>query len=313
MKKFDLITIGESLIELSSEKSIKFADSFDKYYGGDTLATAIAALKLGSQTGYITRVGNDHFCEFLLESWQNIGLDISHVKLVDGYNGLYFVTNQTSSTKEFSYYRKKTAACSLSIDDIQEDYIKSAKIVYSTGMTQALSLNTREAVKETFKIAKDNDIIVAYDPNFSEKVWPVSVAKEAFEEILEYVDILFMNKQNDMMPLFDINSTDSIIKYLFDLGIKTVVLKSVQEGGYWVYHNNEARFTEFYTTQVSDTTSAGDVFNGAFLHGIANYYDEFQSGLLGSIAAGLQSQNVGAIKSIANKEEVYRIFKGNEQ
>ena len=310
MKKLDLITIGESLIELSSTESIKYANSFEKYFGGDNLSTAIAALKLGSEVGFVTRVGNDNFCGFLLESWQQEGLDISHVKLVEGYNGLYFVSNQTSSSKEFSYYRKKTADCSLSIQDISEDYIKSSKIIYSTGVTQSLSLSAREAIKEAFRIAKENDVLVAYDPNFSEKIWSKEEAKEAFDEVIEYVDILFVNKQNDLMPLFEIHSVDNIIKHLFDIGVKTVVVKSVEEEGYWVYHNSESRFVEFFTTEVKDTTSSGDVYNGAFLHGIANYYDEYQSAFLGSIASGLQSRNVGAIKSIANKEEVYRIFKG---
>lgn len=313
MKKLDLITIGESLIELSSAQSIKYANSFEKYFGGDNLATAIGALKLGSEVGFITRVGNDGFCEFLLESWQQEGLDISHVKLVEGYNGLYFVSNQTSSSKEFSYYRKKTAACSLSIQDISEDYIKSSKIIYSTGITQSLSLSAKETVKEAFRIAKENDVLVAYDPNFSEKIWSKDEAKEAFDEIIEYVDILFVNKQNDLIPLFEIHSIDNITKHLFDIGVKTIVVKSVEEEGYWIYHNSEARFVEFFTTEVKDTTSSGDVYNGAFLHGIANYYDEYQSAFLASIASGMQSENVGAIKSIANKEEVYRIFKGTDE
>ena len=53
-EKLDLITIGESLIELSSDKSLAYADTLEKYYGGDTLCTAVAASRLGSKAGYIT-------------------------------------------------------------------------------------------------------------------------------------------------------------------------------------------------------------------------------------------------------------------
>ena len=55
-EKLDIITIGESLIELSSPKSLAYADTLEKYYGGDSLCTAIAAQRLGSKAGYITRV-----------------------------------------------------------------------------------------------------------------------------------------------------------------------------------------------------------------------------------------------------------------
>lgn len=84
-EKLDLITIGESLIELSSDKSLAYADTLEKYYGGDTLCTAVAASRLGSKAGYITRVGNDPFREFLMDSWQSEGLDISQIKLIDGF------------------------------------------------------------------------------------------------------------------------------------------------------------------------------------------------------------------------------------
>ena len=90
-ENLDIITVGEGLIELSSNKSLTYAQTLDKYYGGDTLCTAVAAQRLGSKVGYITRVGTDYFKEFLLDSWQLEGLDISQVKLVDGINGIYFV------------------------------------------------------------------------------------------------------------------------------------------------------------------------------------------------------------------------------
>ena len=105
-EKLDIITIGESLIELSSNQSLAYAQTLDKYYGGDTLCTAIAASRLGSKAGYITRVGNDPFREYLMDSWQAEGLDISQVKLIDGFNGIYFVGHPEYADKEFAYYRK---------------------------------------------------------------------------------------------------------------------------------------------------------------------------------------------------------------
>ena len=99
-ENLDIITVGEGLIELSSNKSLTYAQTLDKYYGGDTLCTAVAAQRLGSKVGYITRVGTDYFKEFLLDSWQLEGLDISQVKLVDGINGIYFVALPEDGEKE---------------------------------------------------------------------------------------------------------------------------------------------------------------------------------------------------------------------
>ena len=166
-QKLDIITIGESLIELSTDKSLTTATSLDKYYGGDTLTTAIAALRLGSRVGFISRIGMDCFRDYLLESWQDEGLDISHVKPIQGVNGLYMIAlGQDFCEKQSTLYRKKKAATNLSIEDISTEYIQNSSVLYSTGLTQSLSISAREAVKEAFKIAKENNVITAYDPNY---------------------------------------------------------------------------------------------------------------------------------------------------
>lgn len=64
--QIDLITVGESIIELSSDKDFKDATCFDKFYGGDAIVTAITAARFGVKTGYITCVGDDPFKDFCL-------------------------------------------------------------------------------------------------------------------------------------------------------------------------------------------------------------------------------------------------------
>ena len=233
--KLDIITIGESLIELSTSENLTTATNLYKYYGGDTLTTAIAALRLGSKVGFISRIGMDCFKDYLLESWQEEGLDISHVKPVQGINGLYMVSKtQDGLSKEFSFYRKKTAATNLSIEDISTEYIQNSSMLYTTGITQSLSISAREAVKEAFKIAKENGIMTAYDPNYTAKIWTEDEATEAFNDIAEYIDIIFMNERYDSKVVIDSESRDNAVKYMWDKGISTVILKSAEEKGYYV-------------------------------------------------------------------------------
>ena len=177
----DIISIGECMIELSTNESLIYAETLHKYYGGDTLNTAVAAARLGSKVGYITRVGRDSFQTYLLDSWQAENLDTSNIKIVEGYNGLYILSIQEESRKEFVFYRKKSAATNLSTDDISEDYIQQANIVYSTGIVQSLSASAKGAVKKAFSIAKDKGCLVAYDPNYRERL-VLNVGKTHFPQ-----------------------------------------------------------------------------------------------------------------------------------
>lgn len=309
-QKLDIVTIGECLIELSSDISLSAAECLHKYYGGDALATAVAAQRSGSKVGFITRVGNDAFKEYLMDSWQAEGLDISQVKLATDPNGFYFIARDGSKEKEFTYYRKKIAPAKLSIEDISEDYIKSARAVYASGITQCLSLSAKEAVNHAFSVAKENSVMTAYDPNFSSLITTPEIAREYFNEIIPNVDILFMSAKYDTVNILEIDSVENIIKAIWDMGVGVVVIKSSQDGGYFTGYNGNIVFTEFYTKDVIDTTCSGDVFNGGFLHAVVKGFTPFEAAKFASILAGLQAQGIGAIKSIPYKDKVYNIFRG---
>lgn len=310
-EKLDIITIGEGLVELSSDVSLSLAKSLDKYYGGDTLAAAVAARRLGSKVGYITRVGCDHFKEFLMDSWQAEGLDISQVRLSDDFNGLYLLARPKNGPKEFSYYRKKTAASKLSIDDISEKYIESAKIFYTSGISQTLSLSAKEAVKKAYVLAKEKGLTTAYDPNYTPLLTTTEEAKEAFDEVINYVDILFLSDKNDVEKLLDVESYEKVIKYFWDMGINTVIIRSSQDRTYYTGYAGDIIACPFMKTEIVDTTCAGDAFNGGFLHAVSSGFSPFEATKLASVVAGLQAQNIGAIKSIPTKEEVYSEYEKN--
>jgi len=304
----DIISIGECMIELSTSESLTFALNLQKYYGGDTLNTTVAAARLGSKTGYITRVGKDSFQSFLLDAWQAENIDTSYIKIVEGYNGLYIISIPDENRKEFVYYRKKTAATTLCTDDIPEEYIQRANIVYSTGITQSISSSAKGAVKKAFSLAKEKGCLVAYDPNYRERLWDVDEANEAMEQVLENVDIILLSNTHDAEYLLEQSSPEKIIKYFWDKGVQTVAVK-MGKTGCVIGHNGEKMQIPAISVPAVDTTGAGDAFNGGFLHGIACGYTPFESAKLATIVAAEQVKGLGAVKSIPYKEQVYSVFK----
>ncbi|MBO6088185.1 sugar kinase [bacterium] len=310
-EKQDIITIGECLIELSTNSKMVNAGCFNKYYGGDSLATAISALRMGANVGFITKVGNDPFKDYLIESWKNEGLDISQVKLSEESNGVYIIARPSVDEKEVVCYRKKTAPSKLCVDDISEEYMKKSKIFYASGITQSLSPSANEAVEKAFKIAKENGVTTAYDPNFHPALMDKDTAKENFYRVIEYVDILFMSTKHDTLMILELDSPENIIKKLWDMGIQTVILKSDENKCYYLGYNGNITVTNFYTTEYTDTTCSGDAFNGGFLYALTHGFNHSEAVRFASIVAGLQAQGIGAIKSIPYKDDVYSIYRGN--
>ena len=309
----DIVCIGESLIELSADESLVYASTLNKYFGGDTITTAVSASKLGAKVGYITVIGNDYLKDFLMDACACEGLDTSQVRLSDdGSNGLYFVARCKNGSKEYVYYRKRTAATKLCEEYIDPEYIKSAKIVYSSGITQSLSMNAADAVLKAFKIARENGVKVAYDINYTSRIWEIEDAKEAAEEVLPYVDILFCNFEHDIKPLYGINSAELVIKYAWDKGVSTVVVRETN-GNVSIGYNGEILTRSMIETpNFVDSTGSGDAFNGAFLYGLVQGYTTFEALRLAIIVAYYQVQGIGAIKSIPAKEVVLNHYNSQE-
>ena len=304
VQKIDIAVIGECLIELSANGSLADTSTLNKYFGGDTVTTAVAIARLGGNVTYLTKVGNDGFSEFILSSLQKENIDTSLIKTNDEQNGMYIVSH-TLSNKEVLYYKRKTAATKLSIEDLTEDTIKKLKLVYSTGVVQSLSASSRELIRETFKTAKANEVMTAYDPNYTSCFMNSEDTKEYFEEIVEHTDVIFLSLKNDAVKLYEVESIDKVMNYMWDKGVKIVVVKSHIDNGYYVGYNGDISFTEFYNTQKAiDTTASGDVFNGAFLHALINGYAPIDAAKFASVVSGLQTQNYGAIQSIPYKETV---------
>lgn len=297
-KKADIAIIGECLIELTSNGSLAESSTLNKYFGGDTVTTAVAAARMGSNVSYVTKVGNDGFSEFIISSLQKENIDTSLIKTNDEQNGMYVVANNQTK-KELLYYKRKTAATKLSIDDISENFIKNLKLIYSTGIVQSLSAGSRELVRESFRIARENEVLTSYDPNYTSCFMSSSDTKELFEEIIDFTDIVFLSLKGDAIRLYEIDSIEQIMKYFWNKGVQIVVIKSHIDNGYYTGYNGTVSFTEFYnTSKAIDITASGDVFNGGYLYAITNGYQPLEATKFAAVVSGLQTQNYGAIQSI---------------
>lgn len=303
-QKIDVAIIGECLIELSSNNSLAESNTLSKYFGGDTVTTSVAVARLGGKISYITQVGNDGFSKFIISSLNQENIDTSLIKANDEQNGMY-IASRTPEKTELLYYKRKTAATKLSIEDIPSEFIKNLKLIYSTGIVQSLSASARELVRESFKVARENEVLTAYDPNYTSCFMNSSDTKEYLDEILDYTDIIFLSLKSDAVKLYEIDSIDKVMKYFWDKGVNIVIIKSHIDNGYYTGYNGTISFTEFYnSSDAIDITASGDVFNGGFLYAITNGFSPSEATKFASVVSGLQTQKYGTIQPIPYLDEV---------
>lgn len=305
----EILALGECMVELYAQEPLAQATTFHRSYGGDTLNTLVAASRLGSTTGYLTRVGEDPFAPFLLKSWREEGIDISQVKVVPGFNGLYFIALLSGGEREFTYYRAGSAASTLSPEDLPAAYVASARILHVSGISQAISPSVRAAVLAACRMAAERGVLVSYDPNLRLNLWDLRSAQAALAEVLPYVHILLPSAPEETRQLIGLDTPQQTIEHFWAQGVELVAVK-LGSAGCWVgqRETGEMRALAAPSVPVIDTTGAGDAFNGALLHGLAAGLSPLHAAALGVVTASLKVQGRGATASLPSRPQVSRLL-----
>jgi fructokinase len=316
---FDLIALGELLIDFTpSGMSEAGNHRFEQNPGGAPANVLAAMAKLGKKGAFIGMVGNDQFGSFLKDILTKNGIDITGLKFSKNVNTtLAFVHLDSSGDRSFSFYRNPGADMMLSPADLDYDLIKNSKIFHfgSISMTDEPS---RSATLAAIKFAKENGLLISYDPNYRPPLWKGwEQAKINIKSVLSFTDVLKVSESE----LELITGTSDLVKgsvILYDLGISVILVTLGLQGCFYRYSGGTGR-VDTYDVKVVDTTGAGDAFLGGVLYWFSELSfkeicqlnkDGFENIIDFANATGaLTTTKKGAIQALPSLAEVNRCLK----
>jgi 2-dehydro-3-deoxygluconokinase len=270
MKGMELITFGESMVLFNpgSKGPLRYVNNFYKTIAGAESNVAIGLARLGHEVGWFSKLGDDEFGRYIKATIRGEGVDVSRVRTDPQNNtGLIFKERFAHVNPNVYYYRKNSAAANITPEDLDEEYIKTAKILHLTGITPALSQSARETVFRAIQIAKDNGVLVSFDPNIRLKLWSVNEARPVLLKIAESADVIFPGIDEGKI-LLGMEKPEEIAKAFIDMGCKIIAIKLGKEGCY-VANKDQGEYVAGYPVdEVEDTVGAGDGYAAGFLSGI---------------------------------------------
>ncbi len=180
-RKLDLILLGRVTIDFNPAyndqvkedfKPLKKVHMFEKFVGGSPANIAVGVTRHGLKAGFIGKVSADQFGEYVVDYFNEQGIDTSHItKCTNGEKlGLTFTEMLSSKESSILMYRNRIADLQLSVEDIDEEYIKSAKAILVSGTALAES-PSREATLKAVMLAKKNNTKVIFDIDYREYNW----------------------------------------------------------------------------------------------------------------------------------------------
>lgn len=310
----EIITLGELLIDLT-QKGVdeNGCGRFTAYPGGAPANVAVAAARLGAETAFVGKVGNDAFGRSLMETLKKEDVDTSALYISDEVpTTLAIVSVDESGERDFSFYRNPGADTQLTEEEALRaiKWNESARILHIGSLSMTTS-PAREACEKAVKFAKGKGLLISYDPNYRAALWESEgTAVEMMKRLMPYADILKVSDE-EMVMLTGMEDFEEGSRELASYGIGLVMVTLGPDGVY-VRRGDDTAIVEGFSVKVADTNGAGDTFLGAMLMQLAGEGDiadiEWKK-LTGMVryankAASITCSRSGAIPAMPRKEEI---------
>lgn len=296
----DVISIGDAMITLNPTINgpMRYVTTFERTVGSSELNVLIGCSRLGLKSGWMSRLGKDEFGRYIYNFVRGEGVDVSEVELVEDYKtSINFREVLEDGSGRTFYYRDNSPTSVMTLENLNEEYIKNARVLHISGVFVSLDKEKNiKIVQRAIKIAKENNVLVTFDPNIRLRIWTKEEAKNTLLKFLPDVDVL-LSGVDEAEILFGTKDKQQIIKAAKDIGIPWIILKQGEDGSCGYHDGNFVEVEAVKVKKVVDTVGAGDGFNVGFIYGLLNDWDLKKSlqfaNLVGSMVVSVSGDNEG--------------------
>ena len=281
-RPMDLILLGRVAIDFNPAyndqvkeefKPLKKVHMFEKYVGGSPANIAVGVTRHGLKAGFIGKVSDDQFGEFVVDYFNEQGIDTSHISVCTGGEklGLTFTEMLSSSESHILMYRNRIADLQLHVDDIDEQYIRNAKAVLISGTALAES-PSREAALKTVMLARKNRTKIIFDIDYREYNWKnkdeISIYYSA---VAREADIIMGSREEfdltERLICPGMTDEESSV-YWQSCNARIVVIKHGMKGSTAYTADGEKFSIKPFPVEARKGFGGGDGYGSGFLYGL---------------------------------------------
>ena len=320
MKKFDVVALGELLIDFTENGLSGQGNTIFEANPGGAPCNVLAMLKkLDRDCAFVGKVGDDMFGQLLRKVAEDAGICMDHlVEDKDVRTTLAFVKTFENGDRDFSFYRNPGADMMLAEDDIPEDVIANCRI-FHFGTLSMTHEGVRRATSKAIEIARNGGgALLSFDPNLRPPLWAdLEEARRQISYGLSKCDILKIadNELEFMTGETDFDKGAAILKEKYS-NIRLLNVTAGPDGSYSYYGDERVFVPAVNRPDTIETTGAGDTFCACVLnfvldHGLEGLTADDLTAMLrfANTAAYLVTTRKGAIRAMPERAQVEAFLK----
>jgi len=310
--KFDVVSLGEILIDLTQTGVEGGIPQYAANPGGAPANAAVACARLGCQTAFIGRVGADAFGRQLAAVLEGDGVDLSGLSVDEHVpTTLAVVSVDERGERSFRFYRSPGADLTLTGEHIPRELLESCTFLHF-GSVSLTAEPARSAVLEAVVYAKAHGAVISYDPNYRPSLWEdEETAVEWMKRGLELADLVKLSDEETALLTGRADPAQAA-QAILEQGAQLVFVTLGAQGAYYCCKAGSGVVPVAPVT-VADTNGTGDTFLGAALSRLSKLgkplgeltgEEAAQVVVFANRAASLTASRPGAIPAIPRLGEL---------
>jgi fructokinase len=296
----DIVCLGEVLVDMFPAelgRPLAEVSAFRPKPGGAPANVAVAAARLGAESGFIGKVGDDAFGHHLARVLRREGVNVSGMRYDrEARTGLAFIAMPDVNSYDMLFYRNPGADMRLRADELDRELLRQARTFHFGGLS-LIQEPSRSATLEAARIARQAGALISFDVNYRTDLWSKEEAYERVMATIPNVDLLKIN-ETEVQILGGGDDVDAACAALLELGPSLIVVTLGPEGsGFWIAEGSE--HVPAFRVETVDATGCGDAFVAGLLCRLVVGVDWRQQLTVARMRENLRYANgVGAFTSL---------------
>jgi fructokinase len=316
----DIVCLGELLIDMFPAelgRRLTQVSAFRPKPGGAPANVAVAAARLGAQSAFIGKVGDDAFGHYLADVLHAESVDVTGIRFDErARTTMAFVAKPDENTSEFVFYRNPGADMLLRADELAVDLLRSTR-AFHFGSISLIDQPSRDATLHAIRFAREVGALVSFDVNYRPSLWPSpQAARERIVEALPSADLVKVNEWEvclltDARPAQVEAGLDVLSSRLLAHGPAMCVVTLGSKGSFF-RTAADSGFVPGFAVKTVDATGCGDGFVAGLLCQLVrgNWRDRLTADQMGqalryaNAVGALTSMTLGVIPALPTAAQV---------
>ncbi|MCL1925363.1 MAG: sugar kinase [Defluviitaleaceae bacterium] len=304
----NVLTIGEAMVVFAASEpgAIENIENFNRYSAGAEMNVAIGLSRLGLNSFYATKLGEDTFGVYIKSILEKEGIKTDYIVYDENsHTGFMLKEKALNGTDpKVHYYRKNSAASKFSKKELTINF-ENVDHVHLSGVYLAVSEDSRECVFHIATEAKKRGIPITFDPNLRPLVWNNEKDMIKYTNALAALSDVFMPGINEGKILTGLEKPEEIAAYYHNIGVKKVIIKLGEQGAFAQIKDEEPLYVKGFTIEkIVDTVGAGDGFAAGVVYSLVRGFNMKETLTNGNAIGALQLTCESDNEALPNREEL---------